>query len=116
MLMFVVLFFSSLPLTSLIVTAVFGVTHAFYQICTLVIFASIVLAIFTHSNRAWVVFFLAILVMVSVQVLAPLSLAVQYIFSFGFAVLGTGVLKSVLNPIIRRSRLERSMKTLLMWL
>lgn len=103
MITFFTLFWAAFSLANAFFSVVFASVEAIASVCSLLIFAFIALAIGTHNNRAWTWMFLAIIVMVAVEVLAPYSSFIQLAVSAIIALIGTVAIK---RPLIHYLNLD----------
>lgn len=103
MITFIILFWAAFSLANAFCAVIFGSVEAIASICSLLIFAFIALAIGTRNNRAWTWMFLAIIVMVAVEVLAPYSSFIQLAISGVIALIGTITIK---RPLIHYLNLD----------
>lgn len=105
MLIFVLMFFSAIAVLTGVVGFIVASTQAIFSLCALLVFAFIALAIGTKNAHMWSWMFIAIIVMVGVETLAPHSVAVVKILAAAIAIVATIYIK---RPIIRYVRMDSS--------
>lgn len=106
MIIFLASFAAAVAVISSVVAFVVASAHAIYSMCALLIFGFVAIALGTHNNRAWSWMFLAVLVMVGVETLAPYSNAVSNILAALVAVIATVSIKRPMLAYIRRDRVR----------
>lgn len=104
MVTFLILFFSALALATKFFSAVFASQQMIFALCSLLIFGFIALALFTKKSWAWLGMFIAILIMVAVEQLAPYENSLRILASLLVAVIATCSIKRPLWKLVKQDQ------------
>lgn len=102
MIIALIIFLGTFSISQVFLGAFFASAEAVASVCTLAIFACIALAVFCKMQRAWAGMFIAIIVMVAVDVLAPHEAMLEICLSAIIAVIGTVAVKRPIMQWLRR--------------
>ncbi len=108
MIIYATLFLGLFSVLNPFISAFFASGNAIGSLCSILIFASIAVAVFLHQRWAWAAMFLSIVAMVAVDVLAPYQSMIVICFSAIIAMMGTVIIKRPINRWIRRDALSAS--------
>ncbi len=115
MLIFLILFLGVFSIAVSIFGLLFASVSAVASLGALVIFGCIALAIANKNNRMWAWMFIAIIIMVAVEVLAPFESFIEIVVSAAIAGYGTYHIKRTINYYMLRygKNMPEALKTIL---
>lgn len=102
MLIFCLLFLGVFSIAAAVFGLFFSSVSAVASLGALVILGCVALAIATKNNRMWAWMFIAIIVMVAVEVLAPFESFIEIVVSAIIAGYGTFHIKRTINHYVAR--------------
>lgn len=108
MIIFGFLFLAIFSIAQMIFGAFFASIEAVTSVCALAIFACIAVAVFMKVQRAWGWMFIAIILMVAVEYLAPYESMIEIIVSIIVAIIGAVFVK---RPILSWLRADAQRPT-----